>query len=84
MMKSTYGTGCFALLNTGHQMVISRNRLLTTIAYQLDGTRTYALEGGIFVRGLRRREGDRHPGTRRAHEPDGYRVLFGRTMRHPS
>ncbi|HEY2135579.1 MAG TPA: FGGY family carbohydrate kinase, partial [Xanthobacteraceae bacterium] len=44
MMKSTYGTGCFALLNTGPQMVTSRNRLLTTIAYQLDGRRTYALE----------------------------------------
>jgi glycerol kinase len=51
MMKSTYGTGCFALLNTGNQMVISRNRLLTTIAYQLDGKRTYALEGAIFVAG---------------------------------
>src|SRR6266403_417297 len=45
MMKSTYGTGCFALLNTGAQMVMSRNRLLTTIAYQLGGERTYALEG---------------------------------------
>jgi glycerol kinase len=51
MMKSTYGTGCFALLNTGAQMVISRNRLLTTIAYQLDGERTYALEGAIFIAG---------------------------------
>jgi glycerol kinase len=51
MMKSTYGTGCFALLNTGQQMVISRNRLLTTIAYQFDGSRTYALEGAIFVAG---------------------------------
>ncbi|MGH6725175.1 MAG: glycerol kinase GlpK [Pseudolabrys sp.] len=51
MMKSTYGTGCFALLNTGPQRVISRNRLLTTIAYQLDGKRTYALEGAIFVAG---------------------------------
>src|SRR5689334_33507 len=51
MMKSTYGTGCFALLNTGPQMVTSRNRLLTTIAYQLDGRRTYALEGAIFVAG---------------------------------
>jgi glycerol kinase len=51
MMKSTYGTGCFALLNTGNQMVISRNRLLTTIAYQLDGMRTYALEAAIFVAG---------------------------------
>ena len=51
MMKSTYGTGCFALLNTGDQAVVSGNRLLTTIAYQLDGQRTYALEGSIFVAG---------------------------------
>jgi glycerol kinase len=51
MTKSTYGTGCFALLNTGAQMVRSRNRLLTTIAYQLDGKRTYALEGAIFIAG---------------------------------
>ncbi len=51
MMKSTYGTGCFALLNTGAQSVVSRNRLLTTIAYQLSGKRTYALEGAIFVAG---------------------------------
>ena len=51
MMKSTYGTGCFALLNTGPQMVTSRNRLLTTIAYQLGGKRTYALEGAIFIAG---------------------------------
>jgi len=51
MMKSTYGTGCFALLNTGPERVASRNRLLTTIAYQLDGKRTYALEGAIFVAG---------------------------------
>jgi glycerol kinase len=51
MMKSTYGTGCFALLNTGTQPVLSRNRLLTTIAYQLDGERTYALEGAIFIAG---------------------------------
>ncbi|MCP4380747.1 MAG: glycerol kinase GlpK [Hyphomicrobiales bacterium] len=51
MFKSTYGTGCFALLNTGRQAVRSRNRLLTTIAYQLDGKRTYALEGSIFVAG---------------------------------
>jgi glycerol kinase len=51
MMKSTYGTGCFALLNTGDAPVVSRNRLLTTIAYQLEGRRTYALEGAIFVAG---------------------------------
>ena len=51
MMKSTYGTGCFALLNTGVERIASRNRLLTTIAYQLEGRRTYALEGAIFVAG---------------------------------
>jgi glycerol kinase len=51
MMKSTYGTGCFALLNTGPEPVRSRHRLLTTIAYQLDGKRTYALEGAIFIAG---------------------------------
>jgi glycerol kinase len=51
MMKSTYGTGCFALLNTGSTPVVSKNKLLTTIAYQLAGKRTYALEGSIFVAG---------------------------------
>jgi len=51
MMKSTYGTGCFALLNTGDTPVRSTNRLLTTIAYQLDGKPTYALEGSIFIAG---------------------------------
>lgn len=51
MAKSTYGTGCFALLNTGSDPVASQNRLLTTIAYQLDGKPTYALEGSIFVAG---------------------------------
>ena len=51
MMKATYGTGCFALLNTGETPIASTNRLLTTIAYQLDGKRTYALEGSIFVAG---------------------------------
>lgn len=51
MMKSTYGTGCFAVLNTGDTFVASKNRLLTTIAYQLDGRPTYALEGSIFVAG---------------------------------
>ena len=51
MMKSTYGTGCFALLNTGADIVRSRNRLLTTIAYRLNGKTTYALEGSIFVAG---------------------------------
>ncbi len=51
MMKSTYGTGCFAMLNTGENAVRSQNRLLTTIAYQLNGKRIYALEGSIFVAG---------------------------------
>ena len=51
MVKSTYGTGCFAVLNTGRTPVTSRNRLLTTIAYRLDGETTYALEGSIFIAG---------------------------------
>ena len=51
MMKSTYGTGCFALLNTGDSLVRSQNRLLGTIAYQFDGKPTYALEGSIFIAG---------------------------------
>ena len=51
MLKSTYGTGCFALLNTGDELVNSKNRLLGTIAYRLDGRTTYALEGSIFIAG---------------------------------
>lgn len=51
MMKSTYGTGCFALLNTGNTLVTSKNRMLGTIAYRLNGETTYALEGSIFVAG---------------------------------
>ena len=51
MAKSTYGTGCFMLLNTGTDALTSRNRLLTTPAYRLDGRTTYALEGSIFVAG---------------------------------
>jgi glycerol kinase len=51
MMKSTYGTGCFAVMNTGDKPVFSTNRLLTTLAYQIAGKRTYALEGSIFVAG---------------------------------
>lgn len=51
MMKSTYGTGCFALLNTGPDRVASSNRLLTTIAYRMNGETTYALEGSIFIAG---------------------------------
>jgi glycerol kinase len=51
MLKSTYGTGCFAVLNTGPDAVPSRHRLLTTVAYQLEGRRTYALEGANFIAG---------------------------------
>jgi glycerol kinase len=51
MMKSTYGTGCFALLNTGATLVESRARLIGTIAYRLGGRTTYALEGSIFIAG---------------------------------
>ena len=51
MMKSTYGTGCFAVMNTGEEAVRSRHRLLTTVAWRLEGRPTYALEGSIFVAG---------------------------------
>lgn len=51
MVKSTYGTGCFALLNTGEELIFSKNRLLSTIAYRLNGKTTYALEGSIFIAG---------------------------------
>lgn len=51
MAKSTYGTGCFLMLNTGQQILQSRSRLLTTVAYRLAGQPTYALEGSIFVAG---------------------------------
>jgi glycerol kinase len=51
MLKSTYGTGCFALLNVGTKPVASTHRLLSTVAYQFDGVPTYALEGSIFVAG---------------------------------
>jgi glycerol kinase len=51
MVKSTYGTGCFALLNTGPAPVYSKNRLLTTVAYCIDGQMSYAIEGSIFVAG---------------------------------
>jgi glycerol kinase len=51
MIKSTYGTGCFIVLNTGSEPVVSKNRLLTTIGYRLAGKNTYALEGSIFVAG---------------------------------
>ena len=51
MIKATYGTGCFVVLNTGDKLVRSKNRLLSTIAYRLNGKTTYALEGSIFVAG---------------------------------
>lgn len=51
MLKSTYGTGCFVLLNTGEKQVLSKNRLLSTVAYRINGKTTYALEGSIFVAG---------------------------------
>ncbi|VAW21191.1 Glycerol kinase [hydrothermal vent metagenome] len=51
MIKATFGTGCFVVLNTGDRLVSSKNRLLSTIAYRLDGKTTYALEGSIFVAG---------------------------------
>jgi glycerol kinase len=51
MLKSTYGTGCFAVVNTGDIIVKSNNQLLSTLAWQLDGKATYALEGSIFMAG---------------------------------
>ena len=51
MLKNTYGTGCFLLMNTGDEAVTSKNNLLTTIAWKVDGKTTYALEGGVFVGG---------------------------------
>lgn len=51
MVKSTYGTGCFMVLNTGNNCVLSKNKLLTTVAYRLNGETTYALEGSIFIAG---------------------------------
>ncbi len=51
MVKSTYGTGCFMVMNTGDKIVQSRNRLLSTVAYRLNGKATYAIEGSIFVAG---------------------------------
>lgn len=51
MIKSTYGTGCFVMLNTGEERAVSKNRLLSTIAYRINGKTTYALEGSIFIAG---------------------------------
>jgi glycerol kinase len=52
MSKSTYGTGCFAIINTGDQQLVSTQQLLTTVAYRVDGAVTYALEGSIFAAGV--------------------------------
>ncbi|MBV8466957.1 MAG: glycerol kinase GlpK, partial [Burkholderiales bacterium] len=51
MVKSTYGTGCFMVMNTGEEVVRSRNRLISTVAYRLNGKPTFALEGSIFIAG---------------------------------
>ncbi|MEP6926228.1 MAG: glycerol kinase GlpK [Ginsengibacter sp.] len=51
MVKNTYGTGCFMLMNTGDKPVLSKNNLLTTIAWKIGDTTTYALEGGVFIGG---------------------------------
>src|SRR5204862_2728966 len=51
LTKNTYGTGCFLLQNTGERPVVSRNRLLSTVAWQIGGKTTYALEGSVFIGG---------------------------------
>jgi glycerol kinase len=51
MVKNTYGTGCFLLMNTGNKAVYSENNLLTTVAWKINGETTYALEGSVFVGG---------------------------------
>ena len=51
MAKNTYGTGCFMMMNTGHELVYSNHRLLSTIAWNIKGKTTYALEGSVFVGG---------------------------------
>ena len=51
MVKNTYGTGCFMLMNTGNKPVLSKSNLLTTIAWKINNTTTYALEGGVFIGG---------------------------------
>lgn len=51
MIKSTYGTGCFVIMNTGDEAIQSNNKLLTTVAYRLDGKVAYGLEGSIFIAG---------------------------------
>ncbi|MEX0360431.1 MAG: glycerol kinase GlpK [Allomuricauda sp.] len=51
MVKNTYGTGCFMLMNIGDQPIVSKNNLLTTVAWKIDGKTTYALEGSVFIAG---------------------------------
>ncbi|MCB0775860.1 MAG: glycerol kinase GlpK [Chitinophagaceae bacterium] len=51
MVKNTYGTGCFMLMNTGEKVIASKNNLLTTVAWQIDGKTEYALEGSVFIAG---------------------------------
>lgn len=51
MVKNTYGTGCFMLMNTGEKAILSKNNLLTTIAWEIDGKTEYALEGSVFIAG---------------------------------
>ena len=50
-VKNTYGTGCFCIMNTGEKIVKSNNKMLTTVAYQLNGETKYAIEGSVFVGG---------------------------------
>ena len=50
-VKNTYGTGCFSMMNTGSQIVKSSNKMLTTVAYQINGTTNYAIEGSVFIAG---------------------------------
>lgn len=51
MAKNTYGTGCFMVMNTGDKPIVSKNRLLTTIAWKINGKTTYAIEGSVFIAG---------------------------------
>jgi glycerol kinase len=51
MVKNTYGTGCFMLMNTGEKMIVSNNNLLTTVAWKINGVTQYALEGSVFIAG---------------------------------
>ena len=50
-IKNTYGTGCFCMMNTGENFVMSKNKMLSTIAWRINGEITYALEGSVFVAG---------------------------------